>query len=513
MLDPGGGTGGVSPSVGVTAQNQAQAAATRPDPKVEEAVQTTLRFTEHLGDPAYAMQQTLSDTSLSQAQKDEYVARVTELAGANANVCTAAGSVTTEQSQKLVDAFERIGVAYTDPATPELRSQVSDAIARGVDSGRLDADDVYGLVDPSRNAVSDGARQLLSGVHDGATLNRVADRLLTEAQHQGYDINKYERGPETLTAAADIANMAADHGWTASANAVALEIDAQTAKGPVSGDMTLVQAMMATTVSGNAYGNPPEGRTGFDALAGLVNSARSNDPAVGKATDTLFGTLVRSREDGAVGGIDQYGDNAAPLGELGTYFNANASRLIEADWRKANTGGPENGLVRDFMREVMLEPDYKGRDATAATVSDEMRRLSGTIDNGALPLADRQTAASSLGTLLGSVQEASRSYVADAKGDAEDKIDLVRNFSDLVTDKLLAKGPPIVGDVGGKLVDAAWGALADRAEAGAKARADDATGGLTTTAQDFRNGMSELDPSLLTAFDLRVELYFDPSAE
>jgi hypothetical protein len=494
-------------SVDVLAQAPAQPSLS--DPKVDEAVETTLRFTEHLGDPAYAIEQTLADDSLSQAQKDEYLARVIELAGNSSAMCTPYGSIDGERSQKLIDALERIGTAYTDPATPELRSDVTAAIGRAVDSGRLDAADVYGLVDPERNAISDGARELLTGIRDGAVLNRVADRLLGDAERLGYDINEYERGPEALTAAADIANMAADHGWTASANAIVAEIDKTMKEGAVAGDMTLVQAMMATSLGGS-YGSPVEGRTGLDALAGLVNSARSNDPKVAEATDSLFATLVRSGTDEAVGGLDQFGEKDESLAALGTYFNTNISRLIEDDWRKANTGGEQNLLVRDFTQNVLLEPDFAGRDATASAITDEMRRLSGIIDNEQAPMDARESAANSFGTLLGSIQQASASYVDKARGDTEEKVELVRGFTDLVTDKLLERGGPIAGEVGGRFVDAAWEQLATNAEEGAQAHVDDATGGMTATAQAFRDAMSPLDAKILNAFDMRVNLYYRP---
>jgi hypothetical protein len=52
--------------------------------------------------------------------------------------------------------------------------------------------------------------------------------------------------------------------------------------------MNIVQAMMATTVQGGAYGASPEGRSGFEVLSALVNSTDISKPEVITATDNLF---------------------------------------------------------------------------------------------------------------------------------------------------------------------------------------------------------------------------------
>lgn len=498
--------------VPTTTQVQTQTPPTQ-DPQVTEAVQATIELADahHLSDPAYTIEQTLADPSLTQAQKDEYIARLVEFSGSS-GICTADGQIiSAETAAKFRTAFEEIGTAYTGPATPELRSQVTDAIARGVANGRLSADDLYSLVNPATNPNSDGARQLLTGVSDGAVLNRVADRLLGDAQRLGYDINDDQIGPQALTAAADIAAMAADHGFTASASAVLAEIDRQTQAGPVADDMTLTQAMMATSLMG-AYGSPIEGRTGFDALAALVDSV-PNTAANQPAADRLFASLVRSRDDGYVGGLDQSGNRSGALDSLGNYFDANVARLSEQDWRAANTGGLHHGLVRDFVRHVMLDDSYGAREQTASALGAEMTRLAGIVGDESRPLAQREDAATQFGTVIGSIQSAAQDYVENARGDAEDKIDLVRNVTDLITDKLISyvPGGDLVQEGGSAFVDAAWGALADHVESQAQAHADETTGGLVTIAQTFREAMSDLPSSILNAYDYRVDHYFEPS--
>lgn len=498
--------------VGVAAQQPAPAAV---DPAVQERVDRTVAATEHLGDPAYVIEETMNDPTLSQTQKDEYIARLVELS--QAQVCTVDGSAE-RVADKIQKAFEDIGVAYTGPATPELRQQVTDALARNVDGGRLDADDLYKLVDPAKGT-SDGARQLLTGITDGAVLNRLADKLLTEATRLGYDIDAYQRGPETLVAAADIANMAAEHGWTSSANAVVQEIDRQMQKGPVAGDMNLVQAMMATTVQGGAYGEPPSGRTGFEVLSALVNNTDTSNPAVVTATDHLFSAVVRTNDDGAVGGIDQSGgDRTQALNALGTYFNANAARLVENDWGYANSNGPENGTVRDFVQHVLFNPDYGLRDQTAAVVTDEMTRLAGIIETHGHPggdLSATSKAAQSFATLTGSIEEAGQRYVKDAKGSTEDKVELIRNFTDLVTDKIAAKAGPAGDIAGGPLVDAFWDSMVQRAEDGAQSYVDERSGGMVDRAADLRRAMYDagIDPQVIGDYDDRLDLYYDGPIE
>jgi hypothetical protein len=488
----------------------AQPAATPPDPVVQERVDQTVAATEHLGDPAYVIQETMSDPTLTQAQKDEYIAHLVDLS--QAQVCTVDGSAE-RVAEKIQQAFEDIGVAYTGPATPELRQQVTDAIARNVDSGRLGADEIYKLVEPT-NGTSDGARQLLTGITDGAVLNNVASRLLSDAERMGYDINKSQHGPETLVAAADVANMAAEHGWSATANAVVQTIDRQMQSGPVAGDMTLVQAMMATTVQGGPYGASPEGRTGFEVLSTLVNSTDTSKPDVVSATDNLFSALVRS-DDGVVGGIDQFGgDKGAALKELGTYFNVNAARLIDKDWGYANTGGPESGTVRDFFENVLFNEDYGLRDQTATVVTSEMTRLAGVIDTqgrASGDLSQASAAAQSFATLTGSLEEAGQQYVAAAKGDAEQRVQTIRQFTDQVTNKVAGIGGPAGDIAGGALVDAFWDSMVERAEAGAQGYVDEKSGGMIDRANDLRRAMQDtgIDPQVISDYDNRLDLYYD----
>jgi len=131
------------------------------DPAVREAVEQTVAVTE-FGQPgdgaavANMISETMARTDLTQAQKDEYIAAIVQMAGGQSTAC---GSVDERTAEKLRQGLNDIGTAWTGPATPELREQVTASIARGVADGRLDADDLYGIVSPPGSA---GVRQLLT---------------------------------------------------------------------------------------------------------------------------------------------------------------------------------------------------------------------------------------------------------------------------------------------------------------------------------------------------------------
>jgi len=354
-------------------------------------------------------------------------------------------------------------------------------------------------------------------VRDGNVLASVSDRLVADARAQGYDINDYRTGPETLTAAADIANMAAANGNRSAANAVLAEIARVEAGGPVAGDMTLTEAMMATTVGGGRWGNLPE-RDGFHALSGLLNSV-SQTAANQPAQDKLFAALVRSGGEGYVGGIDQSGERGTALDQLGIYFDRNVGRLAEADWRMDNTGDFHHGLMQDFVRHVLLDPGYGRLEQSQEALTDEMTRLAVAVDDPALSPAARENAASTLGAMMGSMQQAGADYIAHAEGNAEAKVAFLRQFTDIVTDKLIGKLAARLPEggvrdggktAGGNFVDALWQKLVDHERQQAADHVDEATGGLLDLARTIRTAMSTGEASLLNAFDLRVELYYDP---
>ncbi len=484
------------------------------DPAVQEAVDRTLAMAENSPEPhhtiAYQIEVTMNDPSLTQEQKDEYITTLLRMANGGPDGC---GSVSAAQSDVINRAFDEIGRGNSGRNGTELRQQVTDSIARSVDNGCLGSGEIYGLVKDPGTA---GARQLLTGIRDGSLLSDVSQRLVNDARHEGYDINKFQYGPQLLTAAADIANMAAANGDSSAADAVLAEIDRATKLGPVAGDdMTLVQAMMATSLHSTT--NLP-GRDGFHALAGLLGSSSATSGNQ-EAQDRLFAELVRSGDDNYIGGIDQGGDRTEALDNLGEYFEKNFSRLAETDWRKTNTGDFHHGLIRDFMRHVLLDADYGRVDQTNDAIATEMHRLVGVMGDTSMSANDRETAASTLGAIMGSLEAATADFIANAKGNAEQKVEFIRFFTDKLTDKLISKGAGHLpeGDVrdtgktqANNLVDKIWKGLTDWMASGEIARANDVTGGMLALSRIFRDAMSDGETFLLNAFDLREDLYYDP---
>ncbi len=494
------------PTAGGGGVNQSTACSSN-DPKVQEAIDRTVQVAGRGPEPdqavAYQISRTMSDPSLTQEQKDEYIAALLAMANGGSNGC---GSVSSEQADAINGAFNEIGNAYSGENTPELRQQVTDSIARNVAAGRLGSDEIYGLVSKPGTA---GARELLTGIQDGELLADVSKRLVADARSEGYDINQYQNGPALLTAAADIANMASANGDSSAAEEVLGEIDRVMQQGPVAGDMTLVQAMMATSLNGQAQ---LPARDGFHALAELLDS-RNATSTNQKARDRLFAALARSGDDGYVGGIDQSGERTSALEQLGRYFENNFSRLAEADWRKTNTGDFHHGLIKDFMRHVLLDADYNRVDQTNGVIATEMRHLADKIGNADLTDDARTAAADTLGTIMGSLEWATSDFIENARGDAEAKTALIRTFSDKLTDALISAGPGKVpgGTQGANyLVNEIWSRITDQMASGEINRANDVTGGMITLSQIFRDAMSNGDPDLLNAFDQREDLYYDP---
>lgn len=481
------------------------------DPQVQAAVDRTVQAADGRIDShaavSYQIGETMSDPSLTQAQKDAYIAQLVAMA----NGGSGCAGVSPEQAAAINRAFSEVGNAAGHPCTPELRQQVADSIARSVADGSLGSNELYGLV----SSGAAGSRQLLTGVQDSALLAQVSQRLLADARQQGYDINQYQRGPQLLTAAADLANMAAALGDRSAADAVLAEIDAVTRAGPVAGDMTLVQAMMATSLNDRV---DLPARDGFHALAALLG-ASSATPDNQEAQDRLFAGLARSGSDGYAGGIDQSGERASALDQLGEYFERNFPRLAEADWRKSNTGDFHHGLVKDFMRQVLLDGDYGRIDQTNGVIAAEMHRLASQIGNTGLSPQVRENAASTLGTIMGSLEWATADFIANAKGDAEAKVEIIRFFTDKLTDKLIKTGAKQLPegdarDAGTQaakgFVDKLWQGITDWMASGEIQRGNEVTGPMVGLSQVLRDAMSDGESYLLNAFDLREDLYYDP---
>jgi hypothetical protein len=303
------------------------------DPVVDQRVRETIEFTQfsRASDPAYIISQTLADTSLTQAQKDEYIARLVEISRLDNHITLEGQHVTSEDTGKLRTAFEEIGDAWTGNNTPELMTQVRDSIARSADSGRLSATDLHGLFNTQNGGSADGIRTLLSTISDGDTLNSLSGMLLADARRAGLS-EPYSTGGALLVAAGDIANMAAAHGRTSAANAVALEIRSQT-KNMSSKDANKYVETLILNADGEWFGGPQPGRAAFEVLSTLVNSTSLNSENGRQAVDSLFASLVRSD-------FERFQGREAGMSQLGEYFDNNLRRMLQNDWR---ADGPNSG--------------------------------------------------------------------------------------------------------------------------------------------------------------------------
>jgi hypothetical protein len=173
--------------------------------------------------------------------------------------------------------------------------------------------------------------------------------------------------------------------------------------------------------------------------------------------------------------------------------------MIDKDWGYANTGGSQNGTVREFFQNVLFNEEFGLSDQTAAVVTDEMTRLAGVTDakgRAGGDLSKASAAAQSVATLTGSLEEAGQQYVSDAKGDAELRVETIRQFTDQVTDKIAGNGGPAGDLAGGALMDAFWDSMVRRAES----YVDDMSSGMIDRANEFRLAMQDtgIDPQIIS---------------
>lgn len=477
------------------------------DPQVHAAIEGTLATP----DMTHAIDDVMNDPSLTQEQKDEYISTLIRLASDSVD---GDGPIPPETAAGVIGSLRDIGNAYTGVCTPELRQQVTDSIARGVADGHLDSDDIYGIV---RHSPTSGIRELLTGIGDGHLLADVSERLVADASEEGYDPYAPQGGVMLLTAAADIANMAAENGNSRAADIVLAEIDRVSAGGPIGDGVTLVQAMMAQSLE-NHEANSPE-RTGFYVLAGLLHTSSPESDGAQIAQDRLFAELVRSSGD-YPGGIDQNGDVSGALDLLGEYFEANLPRLSETDWRMRNTTDDFNHrLMADFFRFVMLDPRYGRVDQTSEAIADEINRQAAVVGDPDLPIEERTAAANTLGAIMGSVEWATEDFIRSAEGSAEAQVSIVRFFTDKLTNHLIGQGSDRVPegglrntskDAANNFVDQIWQSIEDRLSSGERERGTAVTFDIIELSRIVRTVMSDDDAGLLNAFDDRRDTYADP---
>jgi len=481
---------------------------TTADPQVEDHVQEVIDFAEDPhGDPGHVLSEIAADPSLTQAQKDDAIATVWELANGQT---TPYGSVTEHGQQELLQAFDDIGHAWSGDYTAEFRAEMTESIGRSVDSGRLSEDEVYGvLTQGGTQPPSLEVRALLSEVDNAPLLDNVAARLIDDAKAVGYE---GVSGAAYLAGAANLANMAAEHGWIGSSRAVLDEIGVAEANGHNVIEQILLDVPPADYANLDQY-------SGLASLSELIHSVGyvSGDRQV--TTDRIFATLSRTASDSTYGGLGHYQDDGAVIDNLGDYFTENVDRLAELDWENANTTGSAknesfyNGLLTDVTEGIVLNDDFAGREAFAEAIANTVYDLAATASDPNSSDAEIRRAGNTLGTIAGSLNQAAENYINQAGGNAT----ALRSFTDLFTNQLISIGAKQAGP-GGFLASAAAkevvGAIWESVENGARSRAggevEDAIGDLRGTLADIRDAIGELDDSTLAdRYDDREDQYHD----
>lgn len=273
-----------------------------PASRPQEAVRTTVEqasTTSTTGATTATIQRTLAQRDLPAADQDRYIKGVIDAAVSAPDEAT---------REALVQSLDDIGRGDAAPA-------VRDSIARLVAAREIGPEQLSALVDPDVAGDAAGTRALLTGIRDGAVLNRVANDTLTDANAKCWADPTAHAG--AMTSAADIANMAAAQGAPGSAKAVAQAIvDAPR----VRDDASLLDTM--TEVGG------PAGRDGMSALTGLLDSAKGH-PA---ATDAVFTGLAATREGDAARGFHPGAGNEALVGRMDAYYAQAPQRLGGSGW-------------------------------------------------------------------------------------------------------------------------------------------------------------------------------------
>lgn len=272
-------------------------------------------------------------------------------------------------------------------------------------------------------------------------------------------------------------------------------------------------------------------RSAIATLATLLNSATApagTTEATRNRADLLFATLLRDASRMGLGmnglltviGPDTTNVTGA-LDQLGTYFEANTERLIERDWGYSNSGSRYEGLARDFLENVFLNPAYTQRDRTSQALGQTIDALNATIIDGNAPLHDRTDAARALGTLLGSLTQAGQNFVAESRLPAERQAAILGGAVDLIfRTAIRAGGMPSPAQPGSEaLARAIIGAFTDAhvrgAEAAANGEVDAASGATLGAIREYRAALFENLPdnvrgAILDAFDFRAGMRDTP---
>lgn len=394
---------------------------------------------------------------------------------------------------------ELVGTPYR--ADPEGAAFVRDLLAEAVSSGRVGADQLFTMVEPTRlGIVSDGARSLLGGITDGAVLQQLSERVLDASLRLdgGGTGQAREAG---LVAAADIAVMAAENGAGRAANLVLAALAADIRAGTISissmNDMHVGQWNTAI----------PE-RSPLSTLSALLNAVPDSHTNL-DSKDRIFAALVSSATRGQT--LQQARDGggqdvSAALADLGQFFSRNAERLIAADSENRtlvdsvpSAGRHYDLLVSSFARNVLMHPDNPALPQMTDAIGNVMAKLTAVALDPAASADDRNRATQDFALLSGSLARAIDGSVSDAGRRAADQIALARVVTDQITNAALkyaatTAGPAgfIVSAAGKEQVTQFWNGVKSAVEAAERSRTTEASMPLLVIAQQFRDQLGSV---------------------
>jgi hypothetical protein len=438
------------------------------DPAVQSALKSTAnsiqRAIEGVGSKdqlttsvaAAEISQVVLHGDLKPAQIDAYVAEIIKIgAGTSGSGIVISNNV----RNSLLNGLEQIG---SDRATfrgdnrglgTKARDTIAKSIKSNVNSQILNEPDLFALVNPHRSVslITDGVRNLLSDVNNGPVLNSLSlhvlqsVRNLTNTKENALLNDTYLNG---ITTAVDIANMAAQNKSPVAAVVLLNEIDSHGSK--------VYDLMLRGSKSENrAWGR--SGRSAYDGLCKLINSADVIGGPHKEKTDLLFSRLVKLEHTDRLSGTDAEGKSATEhkqnLIQVNQYYSNNIKRLVALDDHATGSQPVINdpnpsfyiGINRNFIRNVVLDPNSPN-DVSVTAIGNEIRSLGDQIENlskqatsnlrsGRLDELSRETLRSAcqrLGTLMGSIKSAGRQYIQDATGDAKKRAEELLGFLDVV---------------------------------------------------------------------------------
>ena len=463
--------------------DRAQARRDREQEEVSTAVDEAVDLIDNHGATPGALTELFDNPGLTDDQKNQAVAELLQMADGE-------GALSEAGAETMLSQLNEYGVLAhgDDPYAEELHENLQRSITANVDSGALDAEDLFHLVAPDgpRGDLLDsqGRRDLLARVSDGAVLSDVSGMLIETADNQGYD--NLTDGPSTLIGAADIANMAMLRGDQTAAKSFYEKYDELRADG-------IMDQMMEVGGVSPLDGNGIDDRAGVNVLARLASTGDFIAGVSNEQSDRMFADVVRGLNHD---GLYPKPNQADGTRRLALHFERNADRLIDADWRHEGTSEHYHGITQSVVENVLLHDDFKQRDQLVSVLSDQLHEAAAIVGDTDASFTERTVAAEKFGTITGSFQQGTENYISSARADAEQRISNARFVTDLFTNELISWGSKPLGPAGKPVnagskaaVDAIWQHVEDGMVREAERELDTRSGGLSQVMSDIRLGL------------------------